>query len=149
MTGTNFVHVPYKGGAPATADLLGGQVQLLIGGIATNLPHLKSGKLRALGVTSLRRSPSLPEVPAIAETVQGYDASVWIGLVAPAGTPRPAIERVHRAVAGVLQDPELRARLIAQGYDLVANTPEEFAALIRSDTAKWAKVIKDANIRAE
>lgn len=149
LTKTDFVHIPYKGGAPATTDLLGGQVQLLIGSVPTNLPHIQSGKLRALGVTGATRFSGLPDVPTMSESVPGYDVNVLFGLLVPSGTQPAVIAKLRSAMVSALQDAALRKRLTEQAFQPVGGTPEEFAAIIRKDTARWARVIKEAGIRGE
>jgi tripartite-type tricarboxylate transporter receptor subunit TctC len=148
MTGMKLVHVPYKSGNAGLADVLAGQVPLMMAGTPTVLPHIKSGRLRAYGVTTAQRSSSLPQVPTIAEAgVPGYEANQWFGVLAPAGTPRDIVARLHRDLLHVLKDGELQKRFAAEGSEVVwSNSPEEFAALIRADEAKWAKVARDAGI---
>ena len=150
MTGMNITHVSYKGSPQIMAALLSGEIQMyLIASVATAMPHLKTGRLRALGVSSAKRLPALPEVPAIAETVPGYEARGWNGILAPAGTPRPIVERLHREIVLVVQSPEFLKQLASEGAVPIGNTPAEFAGVIRTDVAKWAKVVKDAGIRPE
>jgi tripartite-type tricarboxylate transporter receptor subunit TctC len=150
MAGIDIVHVPYKGTGPASADLLGGQVQMAFFGIPPLLPHIRSGKLRALAVTGKRRSPELPEVPTVHEAaLPGYEVSPWYGLLAPAGTSRAIITRLNAEVARVVRSAEMREKLASQGAEPGGGTPEDYAAAIRADTATWARVIKDAGIRGE
>lgn len=150
MTGTDMVHVPYKGGGPAVQALLAGQVQLNFATIVSVLPHVKAGKLRAIAVTTLKRSPSLPEVPTIAESgVPGYDHGPWNGFLAPARTPSEVIGRLNRETAQILHLPEVKSIFVNEGAEPVGNKPEEFGAIIRNETAKWAKVIQAAGIRAD
>jgi tripartite-type tricarboxylate transporter receptor subunit TctC len=149
MTGIDMVHVPYKGGGALMTDLISGQVKVSFGGLAAALPHVKSGKLRLLAVASAKRSPAVPDVPAVAETVPGFDVPSWLGIVAPAGTPRPIVERLHGEIAKVLATDEIKERLATEGGEVIAGGPEEFAAYLKSEIAKWDKVIKGANIRAE
>lgn len=149
MAGTKFVHVPYKGGAPANAATLAGEVSLqfipLLEGSA-----LKSGKLRLLAISSAARTQLAPELPTVSESgVPGFESSVWYGLHAPAGTPRPIIDRLHREVVRVAQLPEVRASFAALGADLVASTPEEFAVKINADLAKWAAIAKASGAKVE
>ncbi|HSF46862.1 MAG TPA: tripartite tricarboxylate transporter substrate binding protein [Burkholderiales bacterium] len=150
MTKTDMVHVPYKGAAPAVTDLVGGQVQLMFDTIVSSLPHVKSGKLRALAVTPAKRSPLLPELPTVAEAgVPGYEATTWFGLLAPAGTPKPIIEKLHNEVVKILKTPDMKSRLDQLGAEPIGNTPEEFTAAMKQEMAKWAKVVADAGIRLE
>ena len=150
MAGIDIVHVPYKGTGPASADLLGGQVQMAFFGIPPLLPHIKSGKLRALAVTGMRRSPELPEVPTMHEAaLPGYEVSPWYGLLAPAGTSRAIITRLNAEVARVVRSADMKEKLAVQGAEAAGGTPEEYAAVIRADTATWARVIRDAGIRGE
>ena len=150
MAGIELTHVPYKGTAPAMADLVGGQVQIAFLGIPSVLPHVKSGKLRVLAVTGQRRSPELPEVPTVDEAgVPGYEVSPWYGLLAPAGTPREIVERLAAEVTKVVRAVEMKEKLAGQGAETAGGSPEEFAAVIRADRVTWARVIKDAGIRGE
>jgi len=150
MTGLKMLHVPYKGSGAGIIDVIAGHVPVMTPSILTGLPHAKAGRLRALGVTSARRAGGAPEVPTIAEAgIPGYEAVQWFGILAPAGTPRPVIERVHREAVRVLQHPETRQRLVADGADPVGSTPEEFAAFLRRETVKWAGVVKSIGIRPE
>jgi tripartite-type tricarboxylate transporter receptor subunit TctC len=149
MTGVTLTHVPYKGTAPATADLIGGQVQIAFLGIPAVLPHLKSGKLRALAVTGLRRSPELPDVPTVDESgVPGYEVSPWYGLLAPAGVPRAIVARLAVATANIVRTPEIREKLALQGAEAEGSTPQEYAAAIRADTATWVRVVEQTGLRA-
>ena len=150
MAGVEMVHVPYKGGGAAYTDLISGQVQLYFVGIPGTLQYLKAGRLRALGVTTLRRSPAAPEVPTIAESgLPGFSATTWWGILAPAGTPQPIIARIDFEVARILKLPEVRAKLDAQGFEPVASTPESFGAFMRSEIELWAKAVKASGARAE
>ena len=150
MTGTNIVHIPYKGNAQAMTDLIAGQVSLSFPTIPSALPHVQAGKLRALGVTSARRSSALPEVPAIAEAgVPGYEGSAWYGVLAPAGTPQGIIGRWQYELHNTLRLPELRDKLIAQGLEPVANTSAEFAAIIALEIKKWSKVVAASGAKVE
>jgi tripartite-type tricarboxylate transporter receptor subunit TctC len=150
MTGIDMVHVPYKGGGPAVQALLGGQVQLNFATIVSVLPHLRSGKLRGIAVTTAKRSPVAPEIPTIAESgVPGYDHGPWNGFLAPARTPRAVIARLNEETARILQLPETKSVLNSEGAEPVGNKPEEFGAIIRNETAKWAKVIQSAGIKAD
>ncbi len=150
LAGADIVHVPYKGAGPAMVDVLSGQVQLYFATMPAAMPHVKSGKLAPVAVTSAKRSPALPELPTIAESgVAGYEASTWYGLLAPAHTPGAAIARLHEGVVQVLADAALREKLADQGLEPVGGSPEEFGAYIKSEIAKWSKVIRDAGIRPE
>jgi tripartite-type tricarboxylate transporter receptor subunit TctC len=147
MTGLSMVHVPYKAGAPAITDVMGGTVSTCTASIMTVLPYITSGRLRALGVTSRRRSAAAPEIPTIDESgVPGYESIHWFGLLAPAGTPREIISKVHGAVVYALKDPDVRKILINTGADPVGNSPEEFSAFIMSETDKWAKLVRAIGI---
>ncbi|MDB5927963.1 MAG: hypothetical protein JWN13_6899 [Betaproteobacteria bacterium] len=149
MTKVKIVHVPYKGGAPALADLMGGQIQLMFLALPPALPQIKSGKVRAIAVTSIKRSPSLPQVPAIAESVPGYEATNWYGLLAPRATPRVIVQKLYGDIRTVLRDAQVSRSIVAQGADAVGSTPEEFTSYLRSEIDKWTKVIKLAGIRSD
>jgi tripartite-type tricarboxylate transporter receptor subunit TctC len=150
MTGTDMVHVPYKGGGAAMPALLGGQVQLMFSTTVTAMPHVRAGKLRAVAVTSGKRWPTLPDIPTIAESgVSGYDHTPWNGFLAPAKTPRAVIGRLNEEVAKILHAPDTRSVFTNDGAEPVGNKPEEFAAIIKSETAKWTKVVKAAGIKAD
>jgi tripartite-type tricarboxylate transporter receptor subunit TctC len=150
MAGIDMLHVPYKGTTPGVVDLLAGQVQLMTPNVLTALPHIKAGKLRALAVTSGKRSDALPDVPTIAEAgVPGYESVQWYGVLAPAGTPRDIVQRLYTEIAKALRAGDVRERLAADGAEPVGNTPEEFAAFIRAEIGKWAKVAKAAGIQPE
>ena len=141
MTGCNMVHVPYKGAGPALIDLIGGQVQVFFDNLPSSAGHIKSGNLRALGVTSVARDPSLPDVPTVADTVPGYEATAWFGVGMPKGTPREAIDKMNAAINKALADPKLRARLAELGGSPIPGTPEDFGKTIVAETEKWAKVV--------
>ena len=149
MAGVNVLHIPYKGTGPATMELVAGQVQLSMPNVLTAQPQIKGGKLRPLGVTSAKRATGLPDIPAIAETVPGYEGIQWYGLLAPAATPRDAIAKLQTEIARILTNQEVKARLAADGADAVGNRPEEFSAYIRAEKDKWAKVVKSAGIKLE
>jgi tripartite-type tricarboxylate transporter receptor subunit TctC len=150
LAGAEIVHVPYKGAGPAMVDVLSGQVQLYFATMPAAMPHVKSGKLAAIAVTSAKRSPALPDAPTIAESgVPGYEASTWYGLLAPAHTPGAAVARLHQATVKILADAALREKLADQGFEPVGDSPGEFGAYIKSEIAKWGKVIRDAGIRPE
>ncbi len=147
MTGIQLVHVPYRGGY--IADLLSGQVQCVFSTIAQAIEYVRDGKLRALAVSSATRSEALPDVPAIAESVPGYDASGWFGICAPAATPAAVVDRLNTEINAIVAEPETRARLVGLGFRPLSMTPGQFGELIANDTEKWAKVIRSANIKAE
>lgn len=151
MAGLKVSHVPYKGVAPAATDVIAGHVPLLAANMLTLLPHVKSGKMRAYGVTSAARSPAAPDIPTIAEAgLAGYEAVQWFGLLAPAGTPRDITGKLHGAVVQAMQDPAVRQRFLAGGADPTpSSSPEAFGKQIREEVAKWAKVAKDAGIKPE
>jgi tripartite-type tricarboxylate transporter receptor subunit TctC len=149
MGGFTALHVPYKGSAPGLSDLIPGNVQLFFDSIASSLPHVKSGRIRALGVASGRRSPALPEVPTIGESLKGFEADSWFGLLMPAGAPRDIIVKMNAEVQKILATQEVKDRLLTQGGVAVGGTPEQLAERIRADIAKWGKVARAANIRIE
>jgi tripartite-type tricarboxylate transporter receptor subunit TctC len=147
MAGLNMVHVPYKGSAPGVTDLLSGHVSLMTPNILTAMPHVRSGRLRALGVTSARRASGAPDIATIAEAgLPGYEAVQWYGLLAPRGTSASIVSRLNAEATRSLRLPEVRQRLAADGAEVVAGSAEEFGVFIRAETAKWAKVVKDAGI---
>jgi len=150
MAGVQMTHIPYKGSAPALADLLGGQVQLMFDNLPPSLPQIKGGKLRALGVTSAARAPALPDTPTIAESgLPGFDASSWFGLLAPAGTPPAIIAKLNTEIAKWLATPEAKEKLVAIGANIAGGTPEDFARHIQAETAKWAKVVKESGAKVD
>jgi len=149
MAKVNLVHVPYKGSAPSFQDLLGGQVSLTCDSLVQALPYIRDKRLIALAVLGTARSPLLPEVPTVAESLPGYELTNWFGLVAPAAVPRAIVGKIHTDVIKVLQDPGVSEKLSAMGATAVGNTPEQFGAVMRADSEKWAKLIREANIRAE
>jgi len=149
MTGVNLVHVPYRGGAPAITDLLGGQVQVYFGPIPESIEHIRAGRLRPLAVTAATRLEVLPDIPTVAEFVPGYEGSGWHGLGAPANTPREIVEKLSSEISAALADPKIKARLADIGGVPMPTTPAEFAKLVVDETEKWGKVIRSANIKAE
>jgi tripartite-type tricarboxylate transporter receptor subunit TctC len=150
LTGVQMAHVPYKGSAPALTDLIGGQVQIMFDNLPSALPHIKAGKLRAIAVTSTKRAPALPDLPTIAESgVPGFEASSWFGMLAPAGTPREIVLRINAEVNKALQAGDMKEKLLAQGAEAVGNSPEFFVEYIRSETTKWAKVVKDSGAKVD
>ena len=150
MTGIDMTHIPYKGRASAIPDLLGGRVTMMFDNMPSSLPLVKEGKLRALGVTSLKRSPAAPEIPTIAEQgLPGFEAVSWFALFAPGGTPRPVVERLQAEVKKILVAPDVAKRLAEIGLEPVGSSPDELAAFQRSEIAKWAKVVKDSGAKPE
>jgi tripartite-type tricarboxylate transporter receptor subunit TctC len=148
--GIDFVHVPYKGAAPATNDLLGGQVQIMFNNPVSALPQVKAGKLRALAVTGAKRSPAAPELPTVAESgYPGFEAGTWYGILGPANLPKEIVTKVHTDTVKALRMKDVQEKLTAQAWDSIGNSPSEFAAVYRSDLEKWAKVVKAANIRVD
>ncbi len=151
MTGTFMLHFPYRGSGPAMLDLIGGTMDLMFDNLPSAMPHIKAGKLRALGVTTAQRSAALPDVPTIAEAgpVKGFDASSWFGLLAPAGTPPDIVNRVQQECAKALASPAVKERLLSQGAIPGGNTPAAFAAFIASETKKWAEVVKKSGAKVD
>jgi tripartite-type tricarboxylate transporter receptor subunit TctC len=145
----NLVHVPYKGSAPSFQDLLGGQVSLTFDSLVQALPYVRDKRLNALAVLGAERSPLLPEVPTVAESLPSYELTNWFGLVAPAAVPRAIVGKVHADVVKVLQDAGVSEKLSAMGATAVGNTPEQFGAMMRADSVKWGRLIRVTNIRAE
>jgi len=150
MTGIDMTHVPYKGRASAIPDLLGGRVTMMFDNMPSSLPLVKEGRLRALGVTSLKRSAAAPDIPTIAEQgLPGFEAVSWFALFAPAGTPKPVVDRLQVEVKKILAMPDIAAKLAEAGLDVVGSTPDELAAYQRAEIAKWAKVVKDSGAKVE
>ena len=149
MTRVNFLHVPYKGAGPLLIDLVAGQTQFSFATWSSGGPHVKSGRLRGLAVTTAKRAPALPALPAISETVPGYDIAVWYGVVAPAGTPRDIIAKLNSEIVRVLAAPDFRSRIVGEAVEPIGSTPEQFADYIRTEMAKWSKVVKEANVRID
>jgi tripartite-type tricarboxylate transporter receptor subunit TctC len=149
MTGINIVHVPYRGMGPALSDLIAGQVQVVFDNIPGSVGHIRAGKVRPLGVTGAKRVAALAEVPTIGETVPGYEVSIWYGISAPRGTPPEIVEKLNQAVNAVLANPKVQARLAELGGEAMPMAPAEFGKLVADETEKWAKVIREANIRVE
>ena len=146
----DIVHIPYRGSPPALIDLLGGRVVLMCSTIAPAMPLAKSGKLRAVAVTSLKRSAAVPEIPTVAESgLPGYEATAWQGVLAPAGTPRDVIVKLNTEMVRIINQPDVRKQLGDQGYEPAGNSPEQFAEYIKSEIAKWTRVIKAAGLKAE
>ena len=148
-TGIEMTHVPYKGGAPMMIDLVGGQVNVMFVSAPQAIPQVKAGRIKALAIGAARRIPQLPDAPAVAETLPGFAAQSWVGMLVPAGTPREIVARLNAEATKALADPEVRGKLDAQGFDVVGSTPGEFLAFARAESEKWAKVIRDYNIRVE
>jgi tripartite-type tricarboxylate transporter receptor subunit TctC len=149
LTRTKMVHVPYKGDAPAVAELLGGQIQFIISSAPALLPHIKVGRLRAFGVTTEKRSAELPDVPAIGEIVPGYETNPWNGMWGPLGMPKEVELRLNTRLAKILSQPDLQERLRAEGREATHSSPEEFARIIARDVTKWKKVVQEGNIKVQ
>jgi tripartite-type tricarboxylate transporter receptor subunit TctC len=149
LAGTDFQHVPYKGAAPAMNDVLGGQIQLILAGTPSVLAHIKSGKLNAMGVTSLKRSANAPDVPTIAESYPGFEVELVYALVAPAGTPKDVVTKLNAEVTKALQDSEMRDKLTAQGFEVRTSTPEQLGNYIKSEITKWAPLVKESGVKPE
>jgi tripartite-type tricarboxylate transporter receptor subunit TctC len=149
MTGTEMTHVPYRGAAPALTDMLGGQVQVMFDNLPSSIGHIQGGRLRALAVTTATRSKALPDVPTVADTVPGYEASAWFGMAVPKGTPRAIIDKLNKAVNEALADPAMQAKLAELGGTNIPGTPEDFGKIIAEETAKWAKVVTATGATAE
>jgi tripartite-type tricarboxylate transporter receptor subunit TctC len=149
MTGLNLLHVPYRGSAPALTDLISGQVQIMFDNMPSSIEHIRAGKLRALAVTTAKRSPALPDVPTVAETVPGYEASAWFGMGAPKGTPPEIVNKLNTAINAALADPNVQAHLADLGGIVMSGTPGDFGQVIIEETEKWAKVVKAAGVSVE
>lgn len=149
MAGINIVHVPYKGTGPAINDLLGGQVQMMITGVVALMPHIKSGRLRGLGVTSAKRVPALPDLPTIIESgIAGFDVSSWFGVFQPGAVPKPIVRKMNLEIRRMLENEDIRQRLTSLGADPAEqNTPEQFAAYVKSEMARWSKVVNDTGTK--
>src|SRR5262249_42407206 len=142
MTGIDMVHVPYRGGAPALTDLLGGQVQVYFGVVASSIEYNRAGQLRALAITTVARSEALPDIPTVSEFVAGYEASTWYGLATPKNTPAEIVEKLNREINAALTNPMMKARLADLGSGVLPGSPSDFGKLIADETEKWAKVVK-------
>ena len=152
QTKTFMVHIPYRGSAPAITDLLGGQADLMFDNLPSAMPYIKAGRLKALGVTSAKASPALPDVPPIAQVggdLAGFEASSWFGILAPAGTPSDIVNKLQQEIAKALASPAVKEKLVAQGADPVGNTPDQFAAHIQAETRKWAAVVKASGAKVD
>ncbi len=150
MAGVDIVHVPYKGAGPMLADLIGGQIQMGFDNLPSSMSHIKSGKIRAIAVTTTKRWPGAPDIPTIAESgVPGYEVSGWFGLLAPAGTPRPVVDALYRAVSEILKQPEVSKQLYELGAEPVGNTPEAFGRQIAAEVDKWKKVVATTGVKVE
>jgi tripartite-type tricarboxylate transporter receptor subunit TctC len=150
MAHIDINHIPYKGSAPALVDLIGGHVTVMFDNMPTSLPHVRAGKLRAIAVSTAKRSFALPQLPTVAESgLPGFEVSVWFSVLAPAATPRDIVQKLNAVLVKALQSPDVKQRLAEQGAEPVGNTPEQFAATIQRDLAKWAKVVKDANVKLD
>ena len=147
MTGVRMSHVPYKGGGPAISDLIAGHIPAFFAVISTAVPHVQSGRARPIAVTGIKRAGALPDVPTLGETVRGYSASNWYGVLAPAKTPQPVIDRINKALIAALQTPDVVKQLNARGIDATPNTPAEYAAFIREEDRKWLPIITQAKIQ--
>jgi tripartite-type tricarboxylate transporter receptor subunit TctC len=150
MTGVDIAHIPYKGAGPMLIDLIGGQVQLGFDNLPSSIGHIRSGKLRAIAVTTAKRFPGAPEIPTMAESgVPGYEVSAWFGLLAPAGTPKPVIDALYTNIAAILKQPEVVKQLFDLGAEPGGNTPEAYARQIAADVEKWKKVVAATGVKAE
>jgi tripartite-type tricarboxylate transporter receptor subunit TctC len=149
MTGVEMTNIPYKGSAPALTDLIAGTVQVIFDNMPPSLPHIRAGKLRALAVTTATRSDALPDVPTVAETVPGYEASAFYGMGVPKGTPPEIIDKLNKEINAGLADPKVKARLAELGGMLVPGSPADFGKLVAAETDKWAKVIKEGGVSLE
>ncbi len=150
MAGVDILHVPYRGSGPAVSDLVGGQVDMMFDSISSARPHVQSGKLRALGLTTSTRSPSMPEVPTIAEAgVKGYELVPWFGVFMPAGTSGEVVQKMHQALVEAMQTTEIKARFQVIGAEVIGNTPQAFAAALAAESAKWERIVRERNIRAD
>jgi tripartite-type tricarboxylate transporter receptor subunit TctC len=148
MTGVNMVHVPYRGAAPALTDLIGGQIQIMFENMPSSIEYIRTGKLRALAVTTASRSEALPDIPTVGDFVPGYEASTWFGVGAPKNTPAEIVDRLNKEINAGLADPKVRARFTDLGYTPFASTPSDFGKLIVEETEKWGRVVQAANIKA-
>lgn len=149
MADVDMTHVPYRGSAPALLDLMGGRVQVMFDSIASALPHIRAGKLRAIAVAAAGRSPLLPDLPTVAESLPGYSAHSWLGIFLPAGTPKPVVDRLQRELAAVIADPQARARLVEAGFEPKSSSSVAFAKLVREEIGKWRPIVKMSGARPD
>jgi tripartite-type tricarboxylate transporter receptor subunit TctC len=149
MTGTRMTHVPYKGGGPALNAVIGGQIQVVFQSLTSSIPHIKTGRLRALGVTSAKRSPALPDVPAVAETVPGFEATNWYAMLAPAGTPKAIVEKLNHRIVEILKTPDIQKAILHVGAQPEGGSPERFGKFLAAEIAKWKRVIDAAGLTAQ
>ena len=149
MAKADMMHVPYRGAGPAMTDLLGGQVQVLFDNVPSAIEYIRAGRVRALGVTTVARSEALPDVPAIADSVPGYEASVWYGISAPGNTPIQIVDRLNREINAILQDSKVKTRLAELGVTGTGGSPETFGKIVANETDKWGKVVRSAGIKPE
>jgi tripartite-type tricarboxylate transporter receptor subunit TctC len=150
MAGIEMVHVPYKGSSPVLTDLLAGRLSVAFDNVLSAAPHVKAGRLRAIAVSTLKRSFAMPNLPTVSESgLQGFEASVWQGILAPAGTPNPVIDTLNGAIVGALQRADMKERMAAQGADVIGSTPQQFASFMKTDLVKWAKVVKASGARVD
>jgi tripartite-type tricarboxylate transporter receptor subunit TctC len=149
MTGTDLAHIPYRGASPALTDMLGGQVQVMFDNLPSSIAHIQAGRLRALAVTTATRAKALPDVPTVAETVPGYEASAFFGMAVPKGTPRAIIDKLNKTINEALADPAMQAKLAELGGTNISGTPEDFGKIVAAETAKWAKVVTATGATAE
>jgi tripartite-type tricarboxylate transporter receptor subunit TctC len=146
----DVTHIPYKGGGPAVTDLLGGQISMIFGNLPAVLPHVKSGRINVLAIASAKRSPTMPDLPTMDEAgVRGFEASTWAGLLMPAGTPQPIIDRFYADLQKIYAQPDMKQRMATGGFDAIGSSPKEFAAYLELEVARWEKVIREAGIKAE
>ena len=150
LTGTDILHIPYKGSGPAVTDLLGGQVHMMFDNIPSSLPHIKSGKLRALATTGSKRDPALPDLPTVAESgIRGYESGVWFGIMVPAGTPKEIIGRLNAATVQATKSPEFIKRMTDLGYNIIPSSPDEMAAMIKAEIARWTPIVKASGAKID
>jgi tripartite-type tricarboxylate transporter receptor subunit TctC len=149
MTGCQMAHIPYKGAGPALTDLIAGQVHVLFDNLPSSVPHIKSGRIRALGVTSKNREPSMPDTPTVGDTVPGYEATAWFGIGMPRGVPKEAVDRINQEINRILADPKMRERLADLGGVPIPGTPDDFAKTVVAETEKWGKVVTTSGATAE